>query len=341
VVAVFLVGALGLTQYSSEATVLGAFRNSTEGTDGYDTLKAAFPEGALGPANVIVDRRDGPITDADVTAAQDALKKVPDIGTITPPSGKSEDGKAVVFQVAFPDDPYGNPALDRTQEMRDALASLGPELTGYVGGVSAIQRDYRDGAQHDLDLVVPLVLVVILMTLVALLRAIVAPLYLIGSVILSFFGILGVCLVFFTTVLDESGFDPSFPIFAFIFLVALGVDYNIFLMDRVREEARRIGTRRGALRALVATGPVITSAGIILAATFAVLAMLPITVLVELGTVVAFGVIVDTFVVRSMLVPAIITVVGDHSWWPAAVGRTPRAAPVEAAAAEERPQAPV
>jgi putative drug exporter of the RND superfamily len=342
IVAVFLVGALGVTQYSSEATVLGAFRDSTEGTDGYDTLKAAFPEGALGPASVIVDRQDGPITDADVTAAQDALKKVPDIGTITQPSGQSEDGKAVVFQVAFPDDPYGNPALDRTQEMRDALAGLGPELKSYVGGVSAIQRDYRNGAQHDLDLVVPLVLIVILLTLIALLRAIVAPLYLIGSVILSFFGILGVSLVFFTQVLDESGFDPSFPIFAFIFLVALGVDYNIFLMDRVREEARRIGTRRGALRALVATGPVITSAGIILAATFSVLAMLPITVLVELGTVVAFGVLVDTFVVRSMLVPAIITVVGDKSWWPSAMGRgTGQAVAEPEAAAEARPGAPV
>ena len=341
IVTVFLIGALGVTQYNSEATVLGAFRNATEGTDGYDTLKAAFPEGALGPANVIVDRQDGPVTDADVTAAQNALKKVKDIGTITAVSGKSEDGKAVVFQVAFPDDPYSNAALDRTQEMRDALAGLGPQLKTYVGGVSAIQRDYRDGAQHDLDLVVPLVLLLILLTLIALLRAIVAPLYLIGSVVLSFFGILGVSLVFFTQVMGETGFDPSFPIFAFIFLVALGVDYNIFLMDRVREEARKIGTKRGALRALVATGPVITSAGIILAATFAVLAMLPITVLVELGTVVAFGVLVDTFIVRSMLVPAIITVVGDKSWWPSAMGKTAAPAVEPEAAAEARPGAPV
>src|SRR4051794_20650429 len=341
IVAVFLVGALGLTQYNSEATVLGAFRNSTEGTDGYDTLKAAFPAGALGPASVVVDRQNGPITDADVAAAQDALKKVPKIGTITQVTAKSSDGKAVTFSVAFPDDPYGNPALDRTQQMRDALATLGPELKGYVGGVSAIQRDYRDGAQHDLDLIVPLVLLVIFLTLIALLRAIVAPLYLIGSVILSFFGVLGVSLVFFTQVMGETGFDPSFPIFAFIFLVALGVDYNIFLMDRVREEARKIGTKRGALRALVATGPVITSAGIILAATFGVLAMLPITVLVELGAVVAFGVLVDTFIVRSMLVPAIITVVGDKSWWPSAMGRTAAPAVEAEAAAETRPGAPV
>jgi RND superfamily putative drug exporter len=342
IVIVFLIGAIGVTQYSSEATVLGAFRNSTEGTEGYDTLKAAFPAGALGPATVIVDRQNGPITDADIAAARDAIQSVPGVQTVTPATAKSEDGKAAQFQAVFSDDPYSNAALDRTQEMRDALEKLGGGLTGYVGGVSAVQRDYRDGAQHDLDLIVPLVLIMILLTLIALLRAIVAPLYLIGSVILSFFGILGVCLVFFTQVMDETGFDPSFPIFAFIFLVALGVDYNIFLMDRVREEARRLGTRRGALRALVATGPVITSAGIILAATFGVLAMLPITVLVELGTVVAFGVLVDTFVVRSMLVPAIITVVGDASWWPSKLSRG-AAIPVADAeeVAEARPGAPV
>ena len=337
VVAVFLVGAIGITQYDEEATMLGAFRNATEGTDGYDTLKASFPEGALGPSTVIIDRRDGPIQDADIAAAQDALQDVPDIGTITDRFAQSEDGQAAAFNVAFPDDPYSNAALDRTDEMRDALAPLGPELQGYVGGVSAIMGDYRDGAQRDAQLIVPLVLLVIFLTLIALLRAIVAPLYLIGSVILSFFGIFGVCLVFFTTVLDETGFDPSLAIFSFIFLVALGVDYNIFLMDRVREEAERIGTRRGALRALVTTGPVITSAGIILAGTFAVLAMLPITILVELGTVVAFGVLVDTFVVRSMLVPAIITVVGDRSWWPSRLARG-AGPPAEATAEAPRPK---
>ena len=339
VVAVFLVGSLGLTQYHQQASVLGAFRNATEGTDGFDTLKASFPEGALGPATVVIDRRDGPVTEADISAARDALREVPDIGTITAVTGQSEDGRAAAFNVAFPDDPYSNDALDRTDEMRQALASLGPEVRGYVGGVSAIQADYRDGAQRDAQLIVPLVLLVIFLTLIALLRAIVAPLYLIGSVILSFFGIFGVCLVFFTQVLGETGFDPSLPIFAFIFLVALGVDYNIFLMDRVREEARRIGTRRGALRALVATGPVITSAGLILAGTFAVLAMLPIDILLEIGTVVAFGVLVDTFVVRSMLVPAIVTVVGEKSWWPSALSRA--AARAEAAEAETRPKEPV
>ncbi len=336
---VFVIGALGITQYEQEASVIGAFRANPEGKQGYNTLKAAFPEGALGPATVIVDRRDGEATDADYTAAVAALQKVPDIGTITPITNRSEDGKALAFNVAFPDDPYSNEALDRTDEMRDALATLdGQGLTGYVGGLSAVMKDYRDGAQRDAMKIVPLVLLVILLTLIALLRAIVAPLYLIGSVILSFFGVLGVSLVFFTQVMGETGFDPSLPIFGFIFLVALGVDYNIFLMDRVREEAAHIGTRRGALRALVATGPVITSAGIILAGTFAVLAMIPVTILVELGLLVAFGILVDTFIVRSMLVPAIITVVGDKSWWPSKLAKT---AGTHAAPEEEKEAAAV
>jgi putative drug exporter of the RND superfamily len=346
VVVLFAVGAIGLTQYEAQATVAGAFRTETEGTRGFERLEAAFPAGALGPSTVIVDRRDGPIQDGDVAAAQQALEDVPKIAAMTPEiEPRSTDGQAARFQVVFEDDPYSNEALDRTDAMRDALASLeGEGLTAHVGGLSAVMKDYRDGAQRDAQLVIPLVLLVVLLTLIALLRAVVAPLYLIGSVILSFFGVFGASLVVFTTVFDETGFEPALPLFAFIFLVALGVDYNIFLMDRVREEARHIGTRRGTLRALVTTGPVITSAGIILAGTFAVLAMLPIDVLLMLGFVVAFGVLVDTFIVRSMLVPAIITVVGDKSWWPSALQReAAAAAPAEAAVSEAdaRPKEPV
>ena len=338
VVAVAGIGALGLTQYQGEGDVIGAFRTATEGTRGYETLNAAFPEGALAPATVIVERTDGSIGEGDVAAAQQALRSVPDIGTITEPTGQSTDGRAVAFNVLFPDDPYGNPALERTEEMREALAGLGPDLTTYVGGPSAIQLDYRNGAEQDLKLMAPLVLLVILITLIALLRAVVASLFLIGSVILSFLAILGSSLVFYKWVLGEDGVDPNLPLFAFIFLVALGVDYNIFLMDRVREEAKRIGTRRGALRALVATGPVITSAGLILAGTFAALATLPITVLIELGLAVAFGVLVDTLVIRSMLVPAIIEVLGDRTWWPSRLGRGAEAEEAPAAAPPPTPE---
>jgi RND superfamily putative drug exporter len=341
VCALFVIGAIGLTQYEEQATVAGAFRTETEGTRGFERLEAAFPAGALGPSTVIVERRDGPIQDGDVTAAQQALEGVPKIAAVTPEiQPRSTDGQAARFQVAFEDDPYSNEALDRTADMREALRSLeGQGLTGHVGGLSAVMKDYRDGAQRDAQLVIPLVLLVVLLTLIVLLRAIVAPLYLIGSVILSFFGVFGASLVFFTTVLDETGFEPALPLFAFIFLVALGVDYNIFLMDRVREEAAHIGTRRGVLRALVVTGPVITSAGLILAGTFAVLAMLPVDVLLMIGFVVSIGVLVDTFIVRSMLVPAIITVVGDKSWWPSKLAKTAGTHP--AAAAEEKEPAKV
>ena len=342
IVIVFLIGAIGVTQYSSEASVLGAFRNSTEGTDGYDTLKAAFPEGALGPANVIIDRQDGPITDADIEAARSAMQSVPEVAPVTAVTGKSEDGKAAVFQVAFKDDPYGNPALDRTQTMRDELATLDPQIKGYVGGVSAIQRDYRDGAQHDLDLVVPLVLIVILLTLIALLRAIVAPLYLIGSVILSFFGILGVCLVFFTQVIGEpastraSRSSPSSSSWPWGWTTTSS-SWIACARRRTRSARSGVGCARWS-----PTGPVITSAGIILAGTFAVLAMLPITVLVELGTRSSLGVLIDTFLVRSMLVPAIITVVGDASWWPSKLSREAGEAAAEPEVpAEARPGAPV
>jgi RND superfamily putative drug exporter len=139
---------------------------------------------------------------------------------------------------------------------------------------------------------------------------------LVGTVLLSFFATLGVSGVVFRDVLGFAGADSSFPLFSFVFLVALGVDYNIFLMDRVREESRVHGTREGVLRALVATGPVITSAGIVLAGTFAVLMTLPLDVLLELGFAVSLGVLLDTFIVRTLLVPALVELVGDRSWWP-------------------------
>ena len=162
---------------------------------------------------------------------------------------------------------------------------------------------------------------VILLILIALLRAVVAPLILVGTVILSFLAALGVGYFAFEFVFDFPGSDPSLPLFAFVFLVALGVDYNIFLISRAREETVAHGSRQGILRALAVTGAVITSAGIVLAGTFSVLAVLPLTFLTELGFVVAFGVLLDTFLVRSILVPAIALTVGDSFWWPSRLSR--------------------
>jgi putative drug exporter of the RND superfamily len=185
-----------------------------------------------------------------------------------------------------------------------------------VGEGSAVQSDFNDAAARDLRVIVPIALLVIFVILAVLLSALVAPLLLIASVVVSFVGTLGFSVVFFRFVIGDTGVDNSLPTYAFIFLVALGVDYTIFLMSRVREEARHHGTREGTLRALAATGPVITSAGIILAGTFSVLMTLPITFIFDLGFMVAVGILLDTFVVRTIMVPAIIELVGDRVWWP-------------------------
>ena len=170
-------------------------------------------------------------------------------------------------------------------------------------------------------MIIPAVLVVILLVLAVLLRALVAPLLLVGTVVLSFFATLGVCALVFDHVFGFAGTDPSFPLFAFVFLVALGIDYNIFLMTRVREEARRAGTRRGTLTGLAVTGGVITSAGVVLAATFSALGVLPLVPFAELGFAVAFGVLLDTLVVRSLLVPALVHELDDRVWWPVGLRR--------------------
>ncbi len=166
-------------------------------------------------------------------------------------------------------------------------------------------------------------LVVVLLILIGLLRSLIAPLVLIGTVILSFLAALGVAYFVFDVIFGFPGSDPGLPLFAFVFLVALGVDYNIFLIARAREETIAHGTEQGILRALAVTGAVITSAGIVLAGTFSVLATLPLTFLTEIGFVVAFGVLLDTFLVRSILVPSIALTIGDRFWWPSRLSRTP------------------
>ncbi len=186
-----------------------------------------------------------------------------------------------------------------------------------VGGGSAIQYDFDQATESDLKVIVPLALLVIAIILAVLLRAVVAPLVLIASVVLSFLCTLGISILFIRFVVGDAGFDASIPTFAFIFLVALGIDYTIFLMARVREEARTHGTREGMLRAISARpGPVITSAGVILAGTFSVLMTLPVTFTFDLGFMVALGILLDTFIVRTIMVPAAVELIGDKIWWP-------------------------
>jgi RND superfamily putative drug exporter len=189
-----------------------------------------------------------------------------------------------------------------------------------VGTGSAVQDDFNRAAARDLRVIVPVALLVIGIILGILLQAVVAPAVLIVTVMASFFGTMGLSIFAIIQVFGDRGVDASLPTFAFIFLVALGTDYTIFLMSRVREEARVYGTREGTLRALAATGPVITSAGIILAGTFSVLMTLPVTFAFNIGFMVAVGILLDTFIVRTLMVPAAVEVCGDRIWWPSTSG---------------------
>ncbi|HEX2308653.1 MAG TPA: MMPL family transporter, partial [Jatrophihabitantaceae bacterium] len=213
-------------------------------------------------------------------------------------------------------DSYDTPQAGQTVlRLRDALHPI-PGAEAHVGGQAAINKDTLLASARDRNVIIPLVLLVIMMVLGVVLRALVAPVLLVASVVLSFAATIGACAVVFNDIFKFDNSDPSFPLYAFIFLVALGIDYNIFLMTRVREETLEFGTRDGVRRGLAVTGGVITSAGCVLAATFAVLGVLPLTFLAELGFAVAFGVLLDTIVVRSILVPALSYDIGKPIWWP-------------------------
>jgi RND superfamily putative drug exporter len=215
---------------------------------------------------------------------------------------------------------FSDQAYATVDRARDAVHEI-PNADALVGGNAAVNRDIQEANRHDRAIVIPLVLVMVFLILLLLLRAIVAPLLLIGTVVLSFAAALGFSALAFQYAFDIDGADTGLPLFAFVFLVALGIDYNIFLMTRVREEARRGGSRRGALIGLAATGGVITSAGLVLAGTFGTLATLPLTFTLQIGFVVAFGVLLDTVIVRSILVTGLNLDLGRHIWWPGQISR--------------------
>ncbi len=307
--AVLLVFCGGLAFFSTELTAEDSYTHEVESTEGQHLLEKSFPAGETGLTDVIVANR------ADVAATQRALKGVEGVEEVSGPVATGPPG--LLLQATLEPNPYSTEAYDLVEPMREAAHRVAPSTL--IGGPSAVEHDVRDAAGHDSLVIPPIILVVILLILIALLRAVVAPLILIGTVILSFLAALGVGYFAFEFIFDFPGSDPSLPLFAFVFLVALGVDYNIFLISRAREETVQHGSRQGILRALAVTGAVITSAGIVLAGTFSVLAVLPLTFLTELGFVVAFGVLLDTFLVRSILVPAIALSIGDRFWWPSAL----------------------
>jgi RND superfamily putative drug exporter len=314
-VALFGLFTLGLLSYKEDYSIGGFFKKDVESVDGFDVLGESFAQGALGPTSILVLREGGGATESDFAAVRQRLDGVDGVASVGEPQ-ESEDGAIGKIDVTFDDDPYSEAALARVETLRDRLDDLPGGATVLVGAGSAVQEDFNVAAERDLRVIVPIALLVIAIILGILLQAIVAPLVLIATVLASFFGTLGLSVFFFIEVQGSAGVDASLPMFAFIFLVALGVDYTIFLMSRVREEARTHGTREGVLRALSATGPVITSAGVILAGTFAVLMTLPVTFAFNIGFMVAVGILLDTFVVRTIMVPAAVELLGDRVWWP-------------------------
>jgi RND superfamily putative drug exporter len=316
------------TLKASGITTTQGFINRTDSVIGQEILAQHFP-GGLGTPVIILANADQEV------AVLDATKATPGIAaavffTGAPASSpaaagaqpKVVDGRVQIDATlaAAADSPEAN---DTVKLLRDRLHAI-PGADAIVGGQTASQLDVNEASVHDRNLIIPVVLAVIFLVLIVLLRALAAPVILIGTVVLSYFATLGVCALLFNHVFQFAGADTSFPLFAFVFLVALGVDYNIFLMTRVREESRKLGTRAGILKGLTVTGGVITSAGIVLAATFLVLGVLPLVALREVGLAVAIGVLLDTFIIRSTLVPALAYDIGRKIWWPSALSKAPQ-----------------
>ncbi|MEO6511054.1 MAG: MMPL family transporter [Nocardioides sp.] len=259
-------------------------------------------------------------------AVADAMSGVD--GLSTPDTSVPAIGGVALVTATVDGDPASQPAFDAVERVRTAVHQV-DGADALVGGTSAIYLDIERASSHDNKVIIPVVLIVVMLILMLLLRAILSPIILMLTVVLSFGTALGISTLLFHTLFTRlfehgEGFkhaDASFPLFVFVFLVALGIDYNIFLMTRVREETQTRGTREGSLVALSATGGVITSAGLVLAATFAVLGTLPLVFLAEMGTAVALGVILDTIIVRSVLVTAINLDLGGKIWWPSKLDR--------------------
>lgn len=342
----------GLVNYRESYNFLTGFRVATDSRQGQDLLNQAFPPGELAPTTVLV-QADRPLGGrfADLDRVTDAIAAIPGVRTVSgptrptgePPAGSTDpggadriaagpgrafvsaDGRVGRLTVVYQDDPYQAPALDRTATLRTvaraAVADAGlTDARVLVGGESAINLDLRSASRYDLTVIVPLTLLVIALVLALLLRSLIAPLYLVATIVASLFATIGLTVFVLLTVFGDEGIGNRVTAYIFVFLVALGVDYNIYLMSRVRQEVRRWGFDQGLYRALVRSGGVISSAGVILAGTFAVLMTQPIRELFQFGFAMAVGILLDTFLVRAMLVPAIVKLLGPVSWWPGRVG---------------------
>ncbi|OKX88169.1 MMPL family transporter [Corynebacterium glutamicum] len=304
---------------------------SSEARDGQQALGEHFPGGSGSPAYIIVD-------ETQAAQAADVVLNNDNFETVTVTSADSPSGSApitadgivplgsgtapgpvvvegqVLLQATLVEAPDSEEAQKAIRSIRQTFAD--ENISAVVGGVTATSVDTNDASIHDRNLIIPIVLLVILVILMLLLRSIVAPLLLVVTTVVSFATALGVAALLFNHVFSFPGADPAVPLYGFVFLVALGIDYNIFLVTRIREETKTHGTRLGILRGLTVTGGVITSAGVVLAATFAALYVIPILFLAQIAFIVAFGVLIDTLLVRAFLVPALFYDIGPKIWWP-------------------------
>jgi RND superfamily putative drug exporter len=285
------------------------FRTAVESVTAQKALARHFPAGSSQPAKVVV-------ASASAEQARTAAATVTGVVTVGAPE-RSDDETLASLPVQLVAE-TGTPEADRTiRELRTTLAGV-PGADALVGGAPAADLDTRSANLRDTAVVAPLILVVVLVVLILLLRSLVAPVLLVVTVVLSFAASLGAASLVLRYLLDIPALDASVPLLAFLFLVALGVDYNIFLVTRAREETTQRGdTQAGMLRALAATGGVITSAGVLLAAVFTVLGVLPVIALTQIGVIVGLGVLLDTLLVRTLVVPALALLLGDRFWWPA------------------------
>ncbi len=296
------VAAAGTTQIRAGLDGADQFLSKPEAIAAGERLAQSFPAGSADPTVVV--------TRGDAAALAATLGAVDGVGSVRPTvSGEGIAELAVVLE----DAPGSTAAEDTVRAIRGAVAAT-PNT--HVGGTEAQALDASEASTRDRLVILPLILVLVLVALAGLLRSVVAPVVLVATVVATYLAALGISWVLFTQVFGFERLDDGVPLLAFVFLVALGVDYNIFLVTRASEEARGHGTRQGMLRALAATGGVITSAGILLAAVFAVLGVLPLVVLAQLGVVICVGVLLDTLLVRTVLVPAIGLILGDRFWWP-------------------------
>jgi RND superfamily putative drug exporter len=318
--------ALGLLQLNANGLTSGdTFTTKQPAEIGLEAMARHFPAGQGQPVAVIADA-------GSADQVRQVLANTPGITSVADPVVKNGLVEVDGTLQAAPDSKTAQAVV---KQVRTAVHAI-PGADAKVGGMTAMTIDINDANRHDNQLVIPLVLLVVLVILGLLLRSIVAPLLLMVTVVLSFAAALGVSALVFRHLFHFGGEDTSFPLYVFVFLVALGIDYNIFLMTRVREESLKHGTRRGALTGLAATGGVITSAGIVLAGTFSALGSLPLVAFAEIGFAVAFGVLLDTLIVRSVLVTALTLDIGRAIWWPSKLARVhDEQPPAEAIAAPE------